>query len=94
MLVIKQYPWFLVLFQDSTYKFISKAIDSGGKVLVHCKMGISRSATVTIAYVMKKYAWSLDKALDVVKTRRTIVKPNKSFLKQLEVYEGILGAIR
>ncbi len=84
----------LLKYLDRTYKFIKRAKESGGRVLIHCKMGISRSATVTIAFIMKEYGLSLKEALDAVKERRSIVKPNKSFLKQLEVYEGILGAIR
>ena len=47
-------------------------------MLVHCKMGISRSATVTIAYVMKEYGHSLAEALDHVRGRREIVRPNKA----------------
>jgi dual specificity phosphatase 12 len=31
-------------------RFIQSALDSGGRVLVHCHMGISRSATVIAAY--------------------------------------------
>lgn len=30
--------------------FIQRAIDSGGKIFVHCMMGVSRSATVVCAY--------------------------------------------
>lgn len=36
----------------------------------------------------------MEETLSFVRKRRPIVKPNKSFLKQLEVYEGILAAIR
>lgn len=61
-------------------------------MLVHCKMGISRSASVVIAYVMKAYGWDLRQALDFVKTRRSCIKPNSGFLKQLETYQGILHA--
>lgn len=55
-------------------------------------MGISRSASVVIAYVMKAKNWSLQKAMDYVKAKRNCIKPNESFLKQLEVYQGILNA--
>ncbi len=84
----------LLKYLDDTYKFIKEAKDSNGKVLVHCKMGISRSATCTISYIMKEYSRDLASTLIMVKERRSIVNPNKSFIKQLEVYEGILAAIR
>ncbi|KAG0416073.1 hypothetical protein HPB47_006749, partial [Ixodes persulcatus] len=66
--------------------------ERGSKVLVHCKMGISRSASVVIAYVMKAYDLDLDQALEFVKRRRSCIKPNSGFLKQLETYRGILNA--
>lgn len=77
---------------DKTYRYIWTAMKEGSKVLVHCKMGISRSASVVIAYVMKAKNWSLAKSLDFVKGKRSCVKPNENFLKQLEVYQGILSA--
>ena len=45
----------------------------GCKVLVHCKMGVSRSASTVIAYAMKNYRWSLEKALNFVKVWPLIV---------------------
>ncbi|XP_064459869.1 protein phosphatase Slingshot homolog 2-like [Ornithodoros turicata] len=77
---------------DKTYKYIAQAREQGSKVLVHCKMGISRSASVVIAYVMKANDWNLDQALEFVRTRRSCIKPNSGFLKQLETYQGILNA--
>jgi len=77
---------------DKTYRYIWKAMEEGSKVLVHCKMSISRSASVVIAYVMKAKNWNLHKALQFVKNKRTCIKPNENFLKQLEVYQGILSA--
>lgn len=59
----------------------------GSKVLVHCKMGISRSASVVIAYAMKAYSWDLKKALTYVQTKRQCIKPNSSFISQLETYQ-------
>ncbi|KAM3963593.1 LOW QUALITY PROTEIN: protein phosphatase Slingshot [Aphomia sociella] len=79
---------------DNTYKYINKARNEGSKVLVHCKMGISRSASVVIAYAMKAFNWNFDKALNHVKAKRNCIKPNTNFLNQLETYQGILDAMK
>jgi len=39
---------------DSTCDFISNAIKNKEGVLVHCAYGVSRSATVVIAFLMRK----------------------------------------
>ncbi|XP_048826551.1 protein phosphatase Slingshot homolog 3 isoform X2 [Brienomyrus brachyistius] len=77
---------------NNTYSFINKARQSGQAVLVHCKMGVSRSASTVVAFAMKQYQWSLDMALAHVRERRSIVKPNEGFMKQLNTYNGILSA--
>ncbi|XP_054610404.1 protein phosphatase Slingshot homolog 2b [Dunckerocampus dactyliophorus] len=82
----------LLAYWNDTYKFISRAKKAGSKCLVHCKMGISRSAATVIAYAMKEYGWDLRKAFDYVKERRAVTKPNPSFMRQLEEYQGILLA--
>ncbi|XP_011481581.1 protein phosphatase Slingshot homolog 2 isoform X1 [Oryzias latipes] len=82
----------LLAYWNDTFKFISRAKKSGARCLVHCKMGISRSAATVIAYAMKEYGWDLKKAFAYVKERRTVTKPNPSFMRQLEEYQGILLA--
>ncbi|XP_072099729.1 protein phosphatase Slingshot homolog 2-like isoform X2 [Mobula birostris] len=82
----------LLAYWNDTYKFISKAKKNGSKCLVHCKMGISRSASTVIAYAMKEYGWNLDEAYNYVKEKRTVTKPNVGFMRQLEEYQGILLA--
>uniref|UniRef100_A0A6Q2ZLV4 protein-serine/threonine phosphatase n=1 Tax=Esox lucius TaxID=8010 RepID=A0A6Q2ZLV4_ESOLU len=82
----------LLEYWNDTYKFITKAKKAGAKCLVHCKMGVSRSASTVIAYAMKEYGWDLGRAFDHVKERRTVTKPNPSFMRQLEEYQGILLA--
>lgn len=62
------------------------------KCLVHCKMGVSRSASTVIAYAMKEFGWSLEKAYNYVKQKRSITRPNAGFMRQLHEYEGILDA--
>ncbi|XP_052412708.1 protein phosphatase Slingshot homolog 1 isoform X1 [Carassius gibelio] len=77
---------------NDTYNFIVKAKMNQSKCLVHCKMGVSRSASTVIAYAMKENGWSLEKAYNFVKQRRSITRPNPSFMRQLAEYEGILDA--
>lgn len=79
---------------DDTFKYISRARAEGSKVLVHCKMGVSRSASVVIAYAMKAYNWDFKQAYDYVKQKRNCIKPNCSFMSQLETYQGILDAMK
>ncbi|XP_051532905.1 protein phosphatase Slingshot homolog 2-like isoform X2 [Myxocyprinus asiaticus] len=82
----------LLAYWNDTYKFISRAKKAGAKCLVHCKMGVSRSASTVIAYAMKEYSWDLKQAFEYVKERRAVTKPNPSFMRQLEEYQGILMA--
>ena len=62
--------------------FIQSALDCRGKVYVHCKMGISRSATLVLAYLMIKKGMTAQEAVRTVRSRRQII-PNDGFLKQL-----------
>lgn len=56
-------------------------------VLVHCYAGVSRSPALVIAYLMATKGWGLEEAYDFVKERRRIIKPNRSFINQLEQWE-------
>ncbi|XP_046495224.1 protein phosphatase Slingshot homolog 1 isoform X1 [Equus quagga] len=77
---------------NEAYHFINKAKRNHSKCLVHCKMGVSRSASTVIAYAMKEFGWPLEKAYNYVKQRRSIARPNAGFMRQLSEYEGILDA--
>ncbi|KAM4810159.1 protein phosphatase Slingshot homolog 1 [Rhinophrynus dorsalis] len=77
---------------NEAYNFINKAKKSNSKCLVHCKMGVSRSASTVIAYAMKEYGWSMEKAYNYVKQKRSVTRPNAGFMRQLSEYEGILDA--
>jgi len=82
----------LLRYFNESNRFINAAKDEGKNVLVHCKMGISRSATIVTAYVMKTSEWGLRRSMEHVKKKRNCVKPNPNFMKQLEVYEVRLSA--
>ncbi|XP_031557403.1 protein phosphatase Slingshot homolog 2-like isoform X2 [Actinia tenebrosa] len=77
---------------DKTYKFINEAKINESKVLVHCKMGMSRSASTVIAYGMKEFGTSLHDTMKFVKSKRACINPNAGFWKQLVTYEGILNS--
>ncbi|CAJ1067536.1 dual specificity protein phosphatase family protein [Xyrichtys novacula] len=63
--------------------FIHKALKSkDGKVLVHCIMGVSRSATLVLAYLMLRQHLPLRDALRRVVKKRAIY-PNRNFLSLL-----------
>eukprot|EP00946_MAST-07B_sp_MAST-7B-sp1_P001232 g1232.t1 len=63
--------------------FIGKALKPGGKVLVHCFAGQSRSATVIAAYLMLTKKLSLQAAVELMRSKRKQVQPNPGFCAQL-----------
>ncbi|KAF8581263.1 phosphatases II [Ramaria rubella] len=69
-------------------QFIQRAIDSGGKIYVHCMMGVSRSVTVVCAYLMQSQGVSTEDALAFVKSRRPVARPNYGFMEQLDVWKA------
>ena len=73
------------------YVVISENVrQSGGKVLVHCHAGISRSATVCIAYIMWLKHWTMEYAYQFLKSKRSLIAPNLNFMRQLVEFENEL----
>ncbi|KAF9204287.1 Dual specificity protein phosphatase 10 [Haplosporangium sp. Z 27] len=68
------------------FAFIEEAKNKGGKVLVHCQLGVSRSASLVIAYVMKSLQMNLTDAYDFVKSRSSVISPNMSLMYQLSEF--------
>ncbi|KAI4886362.1 hypothetical protein NFI96_004712 [Prochilodus magdalenae] len=67
----------------SAAKFIKSAVSTpGGKVLVHCAMGLSRSSTLVLAYLMIHENMTLVEAIKAVAEYRNIC-PNTGFMEQL-----------
>uniref|UniRef100_H3D6K8 Dual specificity protein phosphatase n=1 Tax=Tetraodon nigroviridis TaxID=99883 RepID=H3D6K8_TETNG len=70
--------------------YIKKALDTAGaRVFVHCAVGVSRSASVILAYLMIHQHHSLLEAILKVKEHRWIF-PNSGFLKQLRTLDAKL----
>jgi hypothetical protein len=75
-------------FFDDCSNFIENALQNGGKVLVHCKCGVSRSATMVGAYLISKKKYTSERAIKLMKEKRNCVNPNDGFTKQLNDYEN------
>ena len=63
---------------ENCFKFITEN-RKYTNVLVHCLAGISRSATIVIAYLMKRRKLTLNQAYNKVKRHREEVNPNTGF---------------
>ena len=81
---------------DISYNFIDKHIKAGDNVLVHCWAGVSRSATLIINYLMRRYyelggiskcAKCIFKSiLNYCQIKRPIINPNDGFKNSLIQY--------
>ena len=75
---------------DECVEFINEGARNGGRTLVHCAAGISRSASICIAYLIKQQGMSFDEAFDHVRDCRQVACPNKGFLEQLAKYAKLV----
>jgi len=73
------------------FQFIDSMKNEGNKILIHCTAGISRSATLTIAYIMFSEKECLSNAYTYVKNKRPAISPNLDFMGELQQYEKTLG---
>ncbi|XP_062867896.1 dual specificity protein phosphatase 10 [Trichomycterus rosablanca] len=77
---------------EEVFEFIEEAHQSGRGVLVHCQAGVSRSATIVIAYLMKHTLMTMTDAYKYVRSRRPVVSPNLNFMGQLLEFERDLNS--
>lgn len=71
------------------FEYIDDALTQNRKhkVLVHCHAGVSRSATIILAYLMQRDGISSYEAISRVMERRPVILPNPGFAKQLLDFE-------
>lgn len=80
-------------FFDPVYNFILDGIEEG-PTLVHCTAGMSRSATLVCAFLMRHQGITAETALSFVQNKRAIVSPNPEFIRQLKIYETELEFLK
>ena len=57
------------------------------KFLLSLAQGVSRSAAIVIAYLIRKRGMSFDSAVAFVRQRRPCIKPNSGFVRCLREWE-------
>jgi len=67
---------------DEVAIFIDSALSGGGKVLVNCQMGMSRSPACVLAYLIIRHDMTMGEAIRQVRKHR-LVRPNEGFIRQL-----------
>lgn len=66
--------------------FMHEALQSEGIILVHCLVGVSRSASLVLAYLVRYRRMGLEDAMKLVFKRR-FIWPNDGFLYKLMMFE-------
>ncbi|XP_061696458.1 dual specificity phosphatase 28 isoform X2 [Syngnathoides biaculeatus] len=79
---------------DACADAIHREAQNGGRTLVYCKNGRSRSAAVCAAYLVKYRQVALTDALKTVAAARPQAAPNRGFVAQLQRYEDELRGRR
>ncbi|CAL0325097.1 unnamed protein product [Lupinus luteus] len=65
------------------FDYFEDVREQGGRVLVHCCQGVSRSTSLVIAYIMWRESQSFEDAFQYVKNARGVTNPNMGFACQL-----------
>ena len=65
-------------------RFLQECKARGGRVLVHCSAGESRSPTLVIAFLISTRGCSFLEAFSLVRERRPSINLNPSFVAQLK----------
>ncbi|CAE7031161.1 Dusp14 [Symbiodinium sp. CCMP2592] len=73
--------------------FIHSFIVREQPVLVHCRAGVSRSASVVLAYLVACQRMTLADAFVLLRSRRCIVTPNLGFFEQLSIWEKEVSGV-
>lgn len=77
---------------ETTREFIRDALARGGRVLVHCFQGRSRSVAVCAMFMMCERGMTLEEAMTAIRAVRPRAMPNSGFMRALEALDARLRA--
>jgi hypothetical protein len=72
--------------------WIHQAVTAGGRVLVHCRLGVNRGPAVVVAYLIRFHGLSLMAAADTVNGQKTI-ELSDYFFTQLAIWESSVALL-
>lgn len=75
------------------FDYFEDVREQGGRVLVHCSKGVSRSNSLVIAYLMWREKLSFEDAFQHVKAARGVTNPNMGFASQLLQFQKRVHAM-
>jgi predicted protein tyrosine phosphatase len=75
-------------------RFIQEGLLHNEIILVHCHAGVSRSATVVLLYLMVVRRCSLQNALALLRSIRSVVNPNPGFMAFLRATDARIKTLR
>ena len=68
---------------DKSYKFILNSQNTTHNILIHCFVGRSRSVSILIYYLMKKYDLTIKESILFLKSKRKWINPSIKFIKNI-----------
>ena len=81
----------LLQYFDKAFNFIEMARQNQCNILIHCKLGRSRSTSILIAYLIKNFGYNVNTALEMIKSKRKQINPNLGFIRQLYAFERYIS---
>lgn len=71
------------------YKCSRNESTDNKNIMVHCYMGASRSASIIVVYLIKKYKMNLDEAIQYMKSKRPETNINITFIDEIKKYLAV-----
>ena len=79
----------IIVIAKQCIKIINHAFAKKRSVIINCRAGVSRSASIVMAFLITK-GYTYKGAYNTLNSLRKCIKPNRGFVKQLKAFEPSL----